>query len=92
MPLNQILYQIRRADETKRIMERMLVERASRQECLEMRYNELVTLAGMGIDFLRTAQEGETLTAEWVAEAHRLAANALHMIEYGTHPQADNPT
>ncbi len=91
MPLNQILYQIRHADETKRLMESMIVERASQQECFEVRYNELVTLAGMGIDFLRTAQEGETLTTEWVAEAHRLAANALHLIEHGTPPPADNP-
>jgi hypothetical protein len=92
MPLSQILYQIKRADETKRLMENMLVERAARQECLEIRYNELVTLAGMGIDFLRTVQEGETLTTEWVEESHRLAASALHLIEHGALPQADNPT
>ena len=91
MPLNQILYQIRRADEIKRLMEGMLVERASQQECFEVRYNELVMVAGMGIDFLRTVQEGETLTTEWVAEAHGLAANALHLIEHGTLPQVDKP-
>jgi hypothetical protein len=92
MPLNQILYQIRRADETKRLMENMLVERAARQEGLEISYNELVALAGMGIDFLRPIQEGETLTSEWVAESHKLAADALHIIEHGTLPHANNPT
>lgn len=90
MPLNQILYQIRRADETKRLMENMLMERAARQECLEIRYNELVTLVGMGIDFLRPIQERETLTSEWVAESHKLAADALHIIEHGTLPHANN--
>jgi hypothetical protein len=92
MPLNQILYQIRRADETKRLMENMLVERAARQECLEVRYNELVALAGMGIDFLRPIQEGETLSTEWIAESRKLAADALHIIEHGTLPHANNPT
>jgi hypothetical protein len=92
MPLNQILYQMRRADETKRLMENKLVERATQQECLEVRYNELVTLAGMGIDFLRPIQEGETLTPEWVAKSHKLAVDALHIIERDTLPHADNPT
>ena len=79
--VNQILYQMKRSDETRIALEKALVEKALQQECVEARYDDLVALARRGIDFLNQVHEGDVLTREWIAESQKLVALAIACIQ-----------
>ncbi len=81
MTVNQILYQIKRADEIKKLQEKTLIEKAIQQERTEARYNELISHARVGIDLVKQVGEGDELTPEWIAESQRLIAGVIKTIQ-----------
>ena len=79
--VNQILYQIKRADETKELQEKTLVDKAIQQEHIEARYNDLISHARIGIDLANQIHEGDVLTPRWIAESQRLIARVIETIQ-----------